>query len=129
MKALRTAILILSALWELVRYELLLRAGGFRSIQENMRRPVRRSRLVSGIAEAEICQAVGWALCLYWKPVLCLQRSVATARLLRKQRLDARVVVGCRPEPFVSHAWVELAGRVVNDSQQYKTMLPPLLQL
>jgi len=121
--------LVLGALWELVRYEFLVRIGGFQGIRHSMLKPVRRSLLASGASEAEVCRAVDWALSLYWKPVLCLQRSVATARLLRKQRLDAKVVVGCRPEPFFSHAWVEISGRVVNDSPLYKMKLPALLQL
>jgi hypothetical protein len=122
-------ILVLGALWELARYEFVIRLGGFQGMRRNMLKPVRPSFLASGASEADICRAVGWALSLYWKPVLCLQRSVATARLLRKQHLDARVVVGCRPEPFFSHAWVEVAGRVVNDSPLYKTKLPELMQL
>jgi hypothetical protein len=61
--------------------------------------------------------------------VLCLQRSIATARLLRMQNLDAKVVVGCRPEPFVSHAWVEIDGRIINDSPLYQTRLQILMQL
>ncbi len=68
-------------------------------------------------------------MCLYWKPVRCLQKSVATARLLRRHRVDAKVVVGCRPEPFYSHAWVEVEGRVVNESPLYKVRLPALLEL
>lgn len=31
------------------------------------------------------------------------------------------MVIGCRPLPFESHAWVELDGRVVNDRQAYRT--------
>ena len=32
----------------------------------------------------------------------------------------AQMVIGCRPLPFESHAWVEVDGRVVNDRQEYQ---------
>ncbi len=128
MHRLRTCLLTGGALWELLRYEVLIRTGGFSRVRRSMVKPVRGRLLAIHGTEAEVCQAMDWAQCLYWKPVLCLQRSVATARLLRKQRLDAQVVVGCRPEPFFSHAWVEIGGRVVNDSPLYKVRLPALLQ-
>ncbi len=125
----RIGILVFAVLWELVRYEFLFRIGGFQGIRRTLQKPLPSGFPASGVSEAEVCRAVEWALCLYWKPVLCLQRSVATARLLRKQRLDAKVVVGCRPDPFFSHAWVEIDGRIVNDSPLYKVKLPALMQL
>jgi hypothetical protein len=54
---------------------------------------------------------------------------MVTARLLRRRGFDAEVVIGCRPEPFFSHAWVELDGRVVNDSPVYREQLPALARL
>ena len=41
-------------------------------------------------AGAVVSDAVGLALCFYWKPVYCLQRSVVTARLLKKVRESGR---------------------------------------
>ncbi len=64
--------------------------------------------------------------CFYYKPVLCLQRSVVAARLLRKAGAEARLVIGYRAAPFLSHAWVEVDGRVANDSQAYKERLQVL---
>jgi hypothetical protein len=63
------------------------------------------------------------ATCLYWKRVLCLQRSVCATRLLRARSLPARLVIGYREAPFFSHAWVEIGSRVVNDSPAYRTRL------
>ena len=115
--------LITRSLWELCRYDLTIHLFGFRQV-------VRRGSSVRGITasrdpnlESRICGAMQWALSLYWKRALCLQRSVATARLLRGCGLDASVVIGCRSEPFVSHAWVEIDGRVVNDSPGYQRLL------
>jgi hypothetical protein len=32
-------------------------------------------------------------------------------------------VIGYRPSPFFSHAWVEVDGRIVNDSPVYQERL------
>ena len=70
-----------------------------------------------------VCDAVLLATCLYWKPVLCLQRSVCTTRLLRTRGVAARLIIGYREAPFFSHAWVEVGSRVVNDSPAYRSRL------
>lgn len=62
-----------------------------------------------------ICAAVDRASIWYWKEVLCLQRSAATVRLLRKHGIPAQMVIGTQQLPFKAHAWVEVNGRVVND--------------
>jgi hypothetical protein len=76
--------------------------------------------------EKAICDAVLLATCFYWKPVLCLQRAVCTVRLLRRYGIHARLVIGYRPSPFFSHAWVEVDGRVVYGSPAYQKRLMPL---
>jgi len=38
-------------------------------------------------------------------------------------------VIGYRAAPFFSHAWVEVAGRVVNDSPIYQMRLQVLERL
>jgi len=115
--------LVARALWELCRYDLAIHVFGFRRVIRGSRwarlRPVRSDADL----EARVCSAMNWALSLYWKRVLCLQRSLATARLMRSCGLGATLVLGCRPEPFVSHAWVEIDGRVVNDSPGYQKLL------
>jgi len=73
-----------------------------------------------------ICDAVVLAACLYWKPVLCLQRSVSTVRLLRKHGVIARLVIGYRTAPFFSHAWAEVDGHIVTDSPTYQQRLQVL---
>lgn len=62
-----------------------------------------------------ICHAMDLASVLYFKRVLCLQRSAATACLLRRCGWDAEMVIGAQLLPFQSHAWVEISGHVVND--------------
>lgn len=61
-------------------------------------------------------EAVNWAVKHFPYPPLCLECSAALAILLRNEGMKASVVIGCEPLPFYSHAWVEYASFVVNDS-------------
>jgi hypothetical protein len=94
-----------------------------------LKRPLLRLPAAKPLAPADrelepsLCDAVLTATCLYWKPVLCLQHSVCLARLLRARGVRARLIIGYRAVPFFSHAWVEVDGRVVNDSPAYKSRL------
>jgi Transglutaminase-like superfamily len=63
----------------------------------------------------QLCHAVDWACVFYFRRVLCLQRSAATAVLLRRHGTRAQMVLGVQMLPFLSHAWVEVEGRIVND--------------
>ncbi|MEG9437798.1 lasso peptide biosynthesis B2 protein [Edaphobacter sp. HDX4] len=63
----------------------------------------------------QLCHAIDLACVLYFKPVMCLQRSAAATLLLRSQGLKAELVIGAQLLPFRSHAWVEIDGYVVND--------------
>ena len=47
--------------------------------------------------------------------MLCLQRSAATACLLKNYGVHAEMVIGTQQMPFKAHAWVEVAGKVVNN--------------
>jgi prolyl oligopeptidase len=64
---------------------------------------------------AEIIRSMDIACVFYFKPVKCLQRSVAVAMVLRKYGYQAEVVIGAKTLPFSSHAWVEFEGIVLND--------------
>ena len=121
----KTALLI-KAIYEIVRYEVILSLLGSGRILQQLKRQSIRATAVSAELEKTICDAVLLATCFYWKPVLCLQRAVCTVRLLRKYGICARLVIGYRPSPFFSHAWVEVNGRVVYGSSAYQTRLLPL---
>jgi hypothetical protein len=75
-------------------------------------RPVASNRAPSA---EELCHAADLACVFYFKQVLCLQRSVATALLLKRHGYDAKLVIGAQVLPFKSHAWVEIGERVMND--------------
>jgi hypothetical protein len=118
--------LVLRALYELVRYDVVHGALSVSPLTQPARRVRRSGRGGNGSGERTVCDAVLLACCLYWKPVLCLQRSICAMRVLRSHGVAARVVVGYRPAPFFSHAWVEVDGRVVNDSAVYQRRLTVL---
>ena len=76
--------LVLIALYEIVRYEVVVAWRGFGCILRQLRRQPVGPKHATSELERAICDAVLLATCFYWKPVLCLQRSVCTVRLLRK---------------------------------------------
>ncbi|HEX5889694.1 MAG TPA: lasso peptide biosynthesis B2 protein [Pyrinomonadaceae bacterium] len=118
--------LVFRALYEIVRYELMLWLLGSGRVLSQLRRQTISTRTAGAGLEKTICDAVLLATCFYWKPVLCLQRAVCTVRLLRRHGIHARLVIGYRPSPFFSHAWVEVDGRVVYGSTAYQQRLRPL---
>src|SRR5215813_6892522 len=123
MNSLRRIWLLLIALVEIACYELIVWRRGFGPILSRLRRQSICERPAKPETEQAICNAVHLATCFYWKPVLCLQRAVCTVKLLRRYGIVARLMIGYRPSPFFSHAWVEVEGRVVYGSSAYKTRL------
>lgn len=122
----KKARLVFRALYEIARYELVLSLLGSGRILSQLKRQSVMTRTASKEFEKAICDAVLLATCFYWKPVLCLQRAVCTVRVLRKHGISARLVIGYRPSPFFSHAWVEVDGRVLYGSSAYQKRLLPL---
>jgi hypothetical protein len=116
----RQAWLYTRVLWELVRYDLLFTWRGMRGVRPRCG-PARGTG--GRELESAICEAVRSAAPFYWKPIRCLQRATVTARLMRGCGIPAEVVIGFRPTPFFSHAWVEVDGRVSNDSPTYQARL------
>lgn len=57
----------------------------------------------------------------------CLSKSLVLWHLLRRQGLNARLYVGGRRDgtPFEAHAWVEMDGRVINDSADVRQRFAP----
>lgn len=100
----------------LVRLDLATLFGSFRTLHNLVKYcSVARMTLPPAITSERICHAVDLACVFYFKKVMCLQRSAATTLLLRNCGFPAELVIGARPLPFKSHAWVELNGIVVND--------------
>jgi hypothetical protein len=120
------ALVTVQALWELARYDLMNVVFGFKRMHRQLAAQRPKNRACPPELQKLVLDAVCLAGCFYYKPILCLQRSVVAARLLRKTGVEARLVIGYRPAPFFSHAWVEVDGSVVNDSQAYKEWLQVL---
>jgi hypothetical protein len=123
MPPLARILLAARAMWELCRYDLVTSASGFRGVHRKLQGLACGSRSSHSGLEMVIPRTVTAVSSFYWKPVPCLQRSVVTVRLLRQYGVEAQVVIGCRAVPFASHAWVEVNGRVVNDSSGYQRKL------
>jgi hypothetical protein len=85
----------------------------------NLHEWVRRQRIQPDACRAaptaeELCHAADLACVFYFKQVLCLQRSAATALLLKRHGYDAKLAIGAQVLPFKSHAWVEIGEKVMN---------------
>lgn len=103
------------ALWQLLRFEYLIRRRDFASLYTRVRQYPRHSESSMSGAIDEICKAVDVLCIFYPKQVLCLQRSAATTCLLKRYGVRAQMAIGAQQSPFRAHAWVEVDGRVVND--------------
>ena len=57
----------------------------------------------------------------------CLSRSIALCWLLRRRGIPAQLRIGARKigNQLEAHAWVEVAGRAVNDSDDVQTRYAP----
>jgi hypothetical protein len=113
---------LVRTLYELARYDVVCATRGFAAVRERLASERVAGRTLDSDTVERVCSTVELACCLYWKRVLCLQRSFCLARLLRGYGADAHLVIGYRPRPFVSHAWVEVDGRIVNDSAAYRQL-------
>jgi hypothetical protein len=109
------SILFWKAYGKLILFDLYLARGNFAALYERVRACPLNDRTALPETTARICAAVDIACIWYWKQVLCLQRSAATACLLREHGVLAEMVIGAQQMPFKAHAWVEVGSRVVND--------------
>src|SRR5258705_13966741 len=91
---------VIRALYEIARYEVIVALLGSGHILSQLKRQSIAAKPTSRELEQAICDAVLLATCFYWNPVLCLQRSVCTVGLLRRQGIGARLAMGYRPSPF-----------------------------
>ena len=114
--------LVLRAYLRLIQFDLYLARGNFKALYEEVREYQIRKTPTAANAVEQVCSAIDMACVWYWKEVLCLQRSAATACLLKSHGIAAQMVVGAQKMPFKAHAWVEVDGRVVNDKPYMREM-------
>jgi len=124
----RLACLVLRAWFTLAAFDLILLAG-FQQAHGWIRRSTVKTPRDPNVADADITWAVDEACVWFVKRVHCLQRSAVVTRLLRRHGIGADLVIGYRPTPFESHAWVEVDGRIVNDRPQYRKFFAVLERL
>ena len=114
--------MVIRAYLMLIRFDLFLSRDDFRGLYDVVRqRPcsaAERDDEVTG----RVCNAVDLACVWYWKHVLCLQRSAVATCLLRDNGVRGELVIGAQQMPFRAHAWVEVQGRVVNDTSYTNEM-------
>lgn len=114
--------LVLRAYFTLIYFDLLLARGNFSELYIKVREyPIGRPTKGTD-ATHRICSAVDMACIWYCKQVLCLQRSAATACLLKRYGVPAQMIIGAQQMPFKAHAWVEVNGCVVNDKPYMREM-------
>ena len=118
--------LVLQAYLKLIQFDLYLARGDFDGLYNRVRNFPVRNKPWSAKTVEQICSAVDTACIWYWKEALCLQRSAATACLLKRFGAPAQLVIGAQQMPFRAHAWVEIDKRVVND-KPYTPELYPVL--
>jgi hypothetical protein len=126
--AVRPAWLTVCAWWGLVAFDLAV-IRGFAGVHDAIRACPVRARWTGSHSIEEIVWAVDEACVWYVKSAACLQRSTVATWLLRRNGVRADLVIGYRPVPFESHAWVEVEGRVVNDRPQYQRFFAVLERL
>jgi Transglutaminase-like superfamily len=119
--------LILRAYVKLIHFDLCIARGHFQALYSKVRDyPLDKTEFPD--ATTKICSAVDVACIWYWKRVLCLQRSAATACLLKSYGVPAQMIIGTQQVPFKAHAWVEVDARVVNDKPYMREMYAVLDQ-
>lgn len=103
----------------LVAADAVMKLAGFKALYRVVTRwPVSGKATGDRTRVDVICAAVDRAVAYYFKHARCLQRSAVTTCLLRRRGVQAQMVIGCRKMPFHGHAWVEVDGSVINDTQQ-----------
>lgn len=124
----RTFLLVVEAWLALVFFDVLASRGFARVHTFTRRRPV-AARPPDAATLRRVCWAVDEACVWYVKRAFCLQRASVTTWLLRRRGVPAQLVIGYRPVPVDSHAWVEVDGTVVNDRPQYQKFFTVLDRL
>ena len=120
------SLLVLQAYMKLIHFHVYLVRGDFSALYKSVRNSRATKRVPAPGTVERICAAVDFACIWYWKEVLCLHRSAATACLLKRYGVPAEMVIGAQQIPFKAHAWVEVNGDVVNDKSYTPEMYPVL---
>jgi len=112
----------LTAFFGLLSFDLLLRFRGFEALIQKVETwPTGEPHTTDPDICRRVCAAVNRAQVYYPKKAMCLQHSAVVTCLLRRNGVPAEMVLAAQEFPPKAHAWVEVAGAVVNDFKQVKT--------
>ncbi|WP_275504084.1 lasso peptide biosynthesis B2 protein [Sphingomonas pollutisoli] len=78
---------------------------------------------------AEIASAFQSTDLLMGKTNRCLPRSLAFLRVCIARGHYPSLVIGIRTNPFTAHAWVQMGGKVLNDSVDHVRVFTPIMVL
>lgn len=111
----------LTAFIGLLAFDLLLKFRGFQSLIKRVENwPTAGLR----VKDADVCKRVramvDRAQMYYPKKAMCLQHSAVVTCLLRRRGVPAEMVLAAQEFPPKGHAWAEVEGEVINDSQHVK---------
>jgi hypothetical protein len=93
----------LRAYLTLILFDMYLARGDFAALYGKVRNYPLGAATPGVNAVDRISAAVNMACIWYWKEILCLQRSAATACLLKKHGIPAQMVIGAQLIPFTRH--------------------------
>jgi len=116
-------LLVFRVFKELIFYDILTNLGGFKQVRVYVQQTSRKELDAPPETVKQVVEAVDIASVFYYRRVMCLHRSFAAVRLLRKRGVKAELIIASRPLPFLSHAWVEVDNQIVNDKPGYKRKL------
>jgi hypothetical protein len=114
--------LVLKSWILLLHFDYVMRFRPFRILHREVRESPMKKFVGPRPEHAVLCHAVDIACVLYFKQVLCLQRSATTTVLLRSYGWDASMMIGATTLPVSFHAWTEIDAVAVNDKPYVRTM-------
>ncbi|MCI0435631.1 MAG: lasso peptide biosynthesis B2 protein [Gemmatimonadetes bacterium] len=118
----------LACIGALVFADFALRTSGLRRTVRLARRLGRGRRPRGEPSPAVVTEAVrrmATAAVFYPRRALCLEQSVGLYVLLARRGIPVDLRIGVHPLPFSAHAWVEHAGRPINEREDFVRRLTP----
>lgn len=114
----------------LLAFDLLLKFRGFQSLVEKVERwPTAEPPTTDRETCRRVRAMVDRAQMYYPKKAMCLQHSAVLTCLLRRRGVPAEMILAAQHFPAKAHAWVEVAGTVVNGNQNVRTKYLRLRQI
>lgn len=120
----------LTAFIGLLAFDLLLKFRGFQSLIEKVEHWPTAEPSTTDLETCRRVRAmVDRAQMYYPKKAMCLQHSAVVTCLLRRRGVPAEMILAAQEFPPKGHAWVEVAGTVVNENQSVRTKYYRLRQV